>query len=667
MFKEFQKALKKQFKTMNRPPLFVVDIEPDKLWEKYLASFPPGTNEVYRERAEHDCSCCRGFIKKAGGLVALKDNELVSIWDMKVDGFYQVVADEMSKFVKKAKIKDLFLHYEKSVGTLYNRESVDGEILTWNHFHVDLPEACTVRRGSEIAPAIGEYRESRNVLKRGLTELTEESMQIVLELISQDSLYRGNEFKQPIERFLKLKKQFDKLPKKKQDNYCWVTATNPVARLRNTAIGQLLINLSEGMDLDLAVKKYEAIVAPANYKRPKSLITPRMIKDAQKKIEELGLEEALHRRHATVSDVNINDILFTDRSVKKQKGVFDELIDKAPVQPKKLSKIEEVSIEDFIENIVPKAEKIELLVENKHNNNFMSILAPQNGFEKQLFKWPNLFSWSYNNNMADSMKERVKRMGGNVDGVIRFSLQWNEDGQDQNDLDAHCVEPGGNRIHYPNKGRRHRSSGMLDVDIVNPGTKVAVENIIHTDPRSMRPGKYQYLVHCFSYRGGVGGFRAEIEFDGVVHSFNYPKTMSPNEFVTVAEVQMDKNGMFTMTRSLDHVQESREVWGVTTNQFHEVSMIMHSPNFWGGNKIGNKHYFFILNKCRTEDQMRGFYNEFLLDDFTQHRKVFEVLGNALKVDPSEEQLSGLGFSVTQRNSIVCKVSGSFSRTVKINF
>jgi hypothetical protein len=532
---------------------------------------------------------------------------------------------------------------------------------------VDLPEACTVRLGSEIAPAVGEYRESLNVLKRGLTELTEESMQIVLDLISQDSLYRGNEFKQTIEKFLKLKKQFDKLPKKKQDNYCWSAATNPAARLRNMAIGQLLINLSEGMDLDLAVKKYESIVAPANYKRPKALITPRMIKDAQKKIEELGLEDALHRRHATVADVNINDILFTDRSVKKQKGVFDELIEKTPVQPKKLSKIEEVSIEDFIENIVPKAEKIELLVENKHNNNFMSILAPQNGFEKQLFKWPNLFSWSYNNNMADSMKERVKRMGGDVDGVIRFSLQWNEDGQDQNDLDAHCLEPGRHLIHYQNKGRVHRSSGKLDVDIIHPGDKVAVENIIHTNLNSMPVGVYKYMVHCFTDHGGVGGFRAEIEFNGVIHSFNYQKPIRQSEKVVVAEVMRHPTGLLEMIKSLGHSQENREVWGVTTNQFHEVSMIMNSPNFWGGNKVGNKHYFFILNKCRTEDQMRGFYNEFLLDDFTKHRKVFEVLGNALKVDPSEEQLSGLGFSVTQRNSVICRVSGSFSRTVKINF
>jgi len=666
MFKDFQKALKEHFQEMDQRSLFRVDIEPDKLWEKYLASFPPGTNEVFRERTEHDCSCCRAFIKKVGGLVSIEDNQLVSIWDVEVEGFYQEVADKMGRMVRRAKVNDLFLHYEKGVGTLSNRELIGDEVHTWSHFHLDLPPRCVVTNQIDLNAKVGEYRESRNVFKRGLEELTSEALNIVLDLIDQDSLYRGAEFKTSISKFLQVKTAYEKLPKKKRDNFCWANAALPCSRLRNTAIGQLLINLSDDMDLDTAVKKYESIVAPANYKRPKALITPRMIKDAKKKIEELGIEEALYRRHATLDDVNINDILYTDKSLKKEKDLFEQLIDDTPVNLKKLSKVEEISIDDFIEKVVPKAEKIELLVENRHNNNFMSILAPKNGSDAKIFKWDNLFSWSYNNNTADSMKERVKSMGGNVEGILRFSLQWNEDGQDQNDLDAHCREPDRNLIFYQNKGRVHRSSGMLDVDIITPGKDVAVENIAYTHPGRMKTGVYTFLVHCYSYHGGTGGFRAEVEFDGVIHSFNYPKPLRQDEKVTVAQVKMSKHG-FEMVKSLDSIQENKEVWGVTTNRFHEVSMIMNSPNFWDGSSIGNKHFFFILNKCRTEDKMRGFYNEFLLDEHLKHRKVFEVLGNALKVEPSEQQLSGLGFSITQRNSVICRVSGSFSRTVKINF
>ena len=61
-------------------------------------------------------------------------------------------------------------------------------------------------------------------------------------------------------------------------------------------IGTLLVNVSNDMDLDTAVKKYEQIVAPANYKRPKAIFTKKMLEDAKKTISELGYMDSLNRR-----------------------------------------------------------------------------------------------------------------------------------------------------------------------------------------------------------------------------------------------------------------------------------------------------------------------------------------------------------------------------------
>ena len=76
---------------------------------------------------------------------------------------------------------------------------------------------------------------------------------------------------------------------------------------------------------------------------------------------------------------------------------------------------------------------------------------------------------------------------------------------------------------------------------------------------------------------------------------------------------------------------------------------MHSPNHWDGNQDGNKHWFFILDGCKNDLPTRGIYNEFLRGDLTEHRKVFEVLGDKTKCPVVDEQLSGIGFSSTRND------------------
>ena len=45
----------------------------------------------------------------------------------------------------------------------------------------------------------------------------------------------------------------------------------------------------------------------------------------------------------------------------------------------------------------------------------------------------------------------------------------------------------------------------------------------------------------------------------------------------------------------------------------------------------------------------------------------EALGSRMKVEDTPDQLSGVGFSLTQRNDIVVRVKGNTERVVKIKF
>ena len=75
-FMILKKKLYEHFNEMQKESnrLFEVDVDKDELWNTYLDSFSAGTNKIFRERREHDCSCCRQFIKNIGAAVVIKNN-----------------------------------------------------------------------------------------------------------------------------------------------------------------------------------------------------------------------------------------------------------------------------------------------------------------------------------------------------------------------------------------------------------------------------------------------------------------------------------------------------------------------------------------------------------------------------------------------------------------
>lgn len=664
--------------TKDATHLFEVNVDKDELWNLYLDSYPNGTNEIYRERREYDCSCCRQFVKAVGNAVVIKDNKVITIWDFNTnDTTYQPVLDALSSYIKSHAVTDVYFSDFKKIGTMENYEELEGgEVKEWSHFCLMLPDKFVNKTNRSLGDIKGGFRDVRNVFKRSLDEITEESLNTVLELIYSNTLYKGEEWKTILNEFLKYKKEYDKTAEDERDNYAWeksVKAGSVIGKIRNHSIGALLVNISEGMNLDTAVRKYEQIVAPNNYKRSKPIYTKKMLEDAQKKITELGYINSLNRRYATLDDITINNILFSNKDASKRiagaNNIFDEMKKDISENPKRFSKIEEVTADKFISDILPSVSEIELYLDNKITNNMVSLIAPKDKDSKTMFKWNNNFGWAYSGNMTDSMKERVKAAGGKVDGVLRFSIQWNEDGKDNCDLDAHCYEPNRHEIYFGSdrKPRMSSLSGQLDVDIINPSGDIAVENITWSDKDRMMTGTYKFFVHQFS-GSARNGFRAEIEFDGQIYSFDYSKSMRNGERVQVAEVTLNADGTFTIKELLPSNVSSREVWNLHTNQFVPVSVICYSPNWWDGQTgIGHKHVFFMLKDCINSEQPNSFYNEFLNNELYEHRKVMEALGSKLRVEDADDQLSGVGFSTTKRNEVVLKIKGSTERLLKIKF
>lgn len=674
-FYQIKTLVQKQFSKMAKNKLFIVnaDRESDELWNHYLNSFPNPdvSNPIFRERREYDCSCCRSFIRNYGGIVSIENNELVSIWDIDLtpsdSNPLSIVCRSMANLVKSKTIQDVFLPSDKNLGLDKNPDKDNPKII-WDHFYCEVPSTILIHRPSSIPAELSKYRSSKDVFKRGLDELKIDAFLTVLELIDQNSLYRGKEFRPLVSEFLQYLKTYQLLDSEsKKDNYAWLMslAKPSIAHFRNSAIGTLVVNLSEDEDLDLSVRKFESIVAPVNYKRPTALVSKSMIQEAQKTVENLGIEASLKRRHANLNDITIQNLLFANRDTKVSLNVFDEMVSevKDSISDKQLSKIEDVTIQQFINDILPKASSIELEMENRHINNLVSLIAPVNSEAPNILKWNNNFSWTYNGSLTDSIKERVKKAGGNVTGVLRCSGEW----FNYDDLDIHVVEPNGNHIHFSNK-INHRTGGHLDVDMnISPTTREAVENITWPDKNKMLEGQYRFFIHNYTPRESVDvGFNAEIEFDGKVYSFSYDKKVVGN--VDIATFEFSKKDGIKIISSLPQTKSSKEIWGVHTNKFNNVKAILRSPNHWDNSKeVGNLHWFFILEDCKNPDSIRGLFNEYLIQDLDKHRKVFEILGSKIMVDYDDNQLSGLGFSETKRDSILCRVRGSFQRIIRINF
>ena len=704
-FKEFNQKIQQQFAKMCATgKLFRVELTGQQVWDIYINGFSASQNPVFRDpqSSVHNCNTDRHFIKRYGNIVALdENNSIMTMFDIDVaESDFETTVPNLSAWLKEAKIVAPFfeswneinvLPYEKKISKQqtqfqlgiaeqykqYTKEEVEkfgvveqGKVYTFNHFHVFAPAAFIDMGIKSVDSIVGEYRDAKNVFQRGMQEIPLDTLQLVNDLILQGSLLNGDAHLFKIQQFIELKKQYELVPVAQKDNWCWKASYKlPISKFRNELIGTLCVELAEGVELNEACKTWNKRVDPLNYMKAKAPITTSQIKQAQKFVEEEGYLASFDRRFATIDDIDVSEILHTNAGdgAIKTASLFDAVKATSVSTRHKRSHfndITSISIETFMKEILPTATSVEAFLENRMDGNLVALITANEKNSKPLFKWSNNYSWTYNGNLAgkSQIKEAVKSAGGKVDGVLRFSITWNESGNDNSDLDNHCLEPNRNRIYFSSKVSP-TSGGHLDVDIITPNGKLAVENITFPSIQKMQQGDYTFLVNQYSARNSQG-FKAEIEFNGEVYNYEYKKAVNGN--VEVAVVTL-KNGVFSIEHKLPETASSKTLWGLESNEFHKVNLVSLSPNYWGENNIGNKHYFFMLEGCKSDIPLRSFHNEYLTGELLPHRKVTEVLGETTKLSPTPKMLAGIGFNGTVSDELIVRVKGSHQRVLKIVF
>ncbi len=708
--KEFNKKLQDQFNLMSKTgKLFRVALTGDVIWNIYLDSFDKGDDPVFRDpnSSTHNCNHCKNFIRRYGNIVSIDENfSISSIFDIDIKGEFKNPVKILSKAIKESKITEVFFETFNELNSLpyetckktnaifqlgvasnpkrYTREEAEkygvvkpNEVRTFNHIHLFVGAAFVDKSGNSVESLMGNYRDAKNVFQRAMETISLDTLRLVKDLINQGSLLDGTTHLYKIEQFIPLKEEYDSLTENQRDNWCWVKSYNlQFAKFRNELIGVLCSELSEGEELNKAVQSWNKRVDPANYMKATAPITKKQIEEAKAFVEENGYAESFNRRFATLEDIKVSEILHLNVGDGKVKSVsiFDGV--KSTSTRHKRSEfdgVEEVTIDKFMKDILPGCTSVEAFLNNGHDGNLVSLTTANDKKSKKLFKWDNNYSWTFNGNLAgkSQIKDAVKSRGGNVEGVMRISLSFPDT---SDDYDLHIAEPNGNQINYGSLRVFHPSSGILDLDAQgrdgHQQPDKRVENVIYADKHKMPKGDYGIVVNNYSRRGLHTPFLLEVEIEGESTILKLDRKLS-SDTVLAAKVNFDgidfKLAPSSDMAVLESKSISKEIYGLETNNFHKVNLVCLSPNHWGRNSSGNKHYLFMLEGCKSPMPIRSFHNENLLPELAEHRKVLEVLGTTNMIESTDKQLSGLGFNATVRDELIVRLQGTHKRMVKIKF
>jgi hypothetical protein len=703
--KNLNKKLQAQFDKMCQTgKLFRVALTGQQVWDLYLASFEDDPMFRDPESSTHNCNLCNNFIRRYGNVVAItEDYKIATIFDVEMSDEFTPVVKALSKALSEAPVAEVFFETFNELNSLpyescsksnsvfqlgmaknvkrYTKEEAEkfgvvkaNDVITFEHMHLFIPASFVDMSGKSVESIMADFRQAKDVFQRAMETISLDTLLLVKDLIIQGSLLDGQTHLYKIDQIIPLKKEYDDLSASVRDSWCWIKSYNlPFAKFRNELIGVLCSELSEGKEINTACQAWNKRVDPVNYMKTTAPITKKQIDEAKKFVEDNGYVESFDRRFASLQDIKVSEILHSNvgKDAIKSVSIFDGVKSTSSRHKRnEFDGVEEVTIEKFMKDILPSCTNIEVFLRNVHEGNMVSLTTANDPESKPIFKWDNNYSWTFNGNLAgkSQIKEAVKSQGGRVDGVLRFSIMWAEDNLDNSDLDAHCVEPDRHEIYYGDR-TSYNTGGNLDIDITQPqehkkrSGKEVVENITYPNLKKMKNGTYRFFVRQLSGRNSQG-FKAEIEFNGEIFYYDYPRPVQGDIYVAVVTL---KDGEFTINHELPETAGNKEIYGLETNQFHKVNLVCLSPNHWGENNTGNKHYMFMLDDCKAPHPIRSFHNENLNADLAAHRKVMEVLGTTNMITPSDKQLSGLGFNATVRDEVILKLSGTHKRTIKVKF
>lgn len=352
--------------------MFTTDVDEAALWQAYLDNLPS-------DRQHYTCNCCKRFIQRFGGLVAIQDGKTVSaFWKGPCPAFFLESVRAMDALVSGRKVTGVFYSSEAVFGTPQTKE--------WTHLSCKNPR---VHSGAlDASQKAAEKLEEYKMVSRALSEVTHDTaIQAVRVLGALDRNEKSMGVAMWVERL-------------KCENIrgaaLWAeiaSAPAGFAHFRSGMLSTLYDDLKAGLSFETVKARWSEKVHPLQYQRPQALPKAGNIAEAEKLVEKLGLARSFERRFARLDEVTT---IWKPVPQEPLHGtsVFAHLYSNPATKPLELPE-EKVTWEKF-KKLLPDILRIEAFC--PHVGSYYGLTTAVHADAPVIHQWGNPFSHYFYNN-----------------------------------------------------------------------------------------------------------------------------------------------------------------------------------------------------------------------------------------------------------------------------
>lgn len=619
-----------ELKNKNDVVLVRGNIDNLTLWDAYQDN---KYNILFREKKAFECNACKNFISNLANLCVVDNNgNSTSIWELiDSDGLDEESSISINN-IKNATINIepsnflIFTEAESKKGSKPNVDNYDKNII-WTHFYADFKGT---RYSNENAGYILNNLLNKKEALDKIKEYGSAKIKEALNKFRDDSIYvpRRGEYLQLLEELYSVAKELEG----KGEYYSFFKAYEEgnFFGFRSTPIKVLL---EDGLDA------YISIVTASTFRSKTNIaVTDSELQAFVKDATALGLNPEKLIDVKPASRYEIEPYFIWQNSEEEQSGLKSIIKKKENKVPKNGKPI---ALSTFITEVLPKAKKVEIATE--HQNEATLLVNSVPSYKSDIF---HMFLSGGSEEFYQIRKIAKEGYNAKIDADIVFTLAWNEDegGQDNVDLDLHLLF-NNSHVYFNNKRTKFFE---LDVDIVRPCNKKAIENI-YSRTGDIVDGRGKLYVMVFSNQDHKPvNFKIAVKNRNERYVLEQSKTYTGSDKINVLDFAV-VNGQVQIEKIYLPIISSSE--GKEKQKgFDNVIGIMKSP-------IKGDTILFITDKYITNGAIGVGSREYFRKELQPHKKIIQqILDNSGVIPLSKENpaLKAYGFSSSAPKKVVVK-------------